>query len=191
MCDSMTAQQGFGNDPAEWLAVNQDPSEDEKEIPRAGMPSLCPKWAEAALVAIEGNYTRTHSDGTYSMVAYPKKKDLSEEVGEIAPGNLPHVWGPVGLLLGTNNEGRGHHRQPVCNVRADEEAGEVRNATHLELTQNRRCRCRRVSCRWLDGSEVTVRPVGAQRFRMVLQRCLTGTEPVPVPLGLPGCPDPG
>ncbi|WP_157901044.1 hypothetical protein [Streptomyces davaonensis] len=42
-----------------------------------------------------------------------------------------------------------------------------------------------------DGHEVTVRPVDGERFRLLLQRSATGPDPLPVPLGLPGSPNPG
>ncbi|MFS8202580.1 hypothetical protein ACLVWQ_28310 [Streptomyces sp. CWNU-52B] len=41
-----------------------------------------------------------------------------------------------------------------------------------------------------DGAEVAVRPADGERFRLMLQRCVSGPEPAPVPLGLPGFPEP-
>lgn len=40
-----------------------------------------------------------------------------------------------------------------------------------------------------DGCKVTVRPADGERFRMLLQNAATA-EQVPVPLGLPGFPEP-
>lgn len=41
-----------------------------------------------------------------------------------------------------------------------------------------------------DGTKVSLRPVGGERFRLVLQRSITGSEMTPVPLRLPGFPEP-
>ncbi|MFE1797743.1 hypothetical protein ACFW9L_16455 [Streptomyces sp. NPDC059517] len=41
-----------------------------------------------------------------------------------------------------------------------------------------------------DGAEVAVRPADGGRFRLMLQRSLTGSEPVPAPLELPNFPEP-
>ncbi|MGW6628408.1 hypothetical protein ACWGBN_11185 [Streptomyces anulatus] len=41
-----------------------------------------------------------------------------------------------------------------------------------------------------DGCKVTVRPADGERFRMLLQNAATSAEQVPVPLGLPGFPEP-
>lgn len=41
-----------------------------------------------------------------------------------------------------------------------------------------------------DGCKVTVRPVDGGRFRMLLQNAATSAEQAPVPLGLPGFPEP-
>ncbi|MFD8777537.1 hypothetical protein [Streptomyces sp. NPDC059916] len=86
MCVSMTDQKRIGTDPGEWLAVAQSPSADEKEILRAGMPSMCPKWSKTALAAIGGHFTRTYSNGTYRVTAHPAKEDPSKDVQDIAPG---------------------------------------------------------------------------------------------------------
>lgn len=41
-----------------------------------------------------------------------------------------------------------------------------------------------------DGTEVAVRPADGGRFRLMLQHSVTGPEPTPVPLELPGYPEP-
>ncbi|MCA1223468.1 hypothetical protein [Streptomyces sp. 8L] len=81
ICQSMPDQQKLGQDPGEWLAVAQKPTADEKEILRAGMPSLCPAWSKVALAAIGGDFTRTYGDGTYRVVSKPRGEL------EIAPGS--------------------------------------------------------------------------------------------------------
>ncbi|MEV7282983.1 hypothetical protein AB0O01_00165 [Streptomyces sp. NPDC093252] len=41
-----------------------------------------------------------------------------------------------------------------------------------------------------DGAVVSIRPTDGQRFRLLLQRSVTGPEATPVPLELPGFPEP-
>ncbi|MFH9425949.1 hypothetical protein [Streptomyces sp. NPDC017529] len=80
ICESMTAQKGFGTDPGEWLATTQKPEGDEEAVLRAGMPSLCPKWWPVAKKALAGGFVRSYGDGTYTVKAKPQGDE------EIAPG---------------------------------------------------------------------------------------------------------
>ncbi|MFI6653182.1 hypothetical protein ACIBI8_37035 [Streptomyces sp. NPDC050529] len=85
ICESMTAQEGFGTEPGEWLALRTD--SDEADILKAGMPKLCPRWSKVALAALGGDYVRSYSDGTYTVKANPAAPDPgSDEDQEIGPG---------------------------------------------------------------------------------------------------------
>ncbi|GAA0501446.1 hypothetical protein [Streptomyces olivaceiscleroticus] len=81
MCESMTSQKGFGRDPGEWLMENQSPEDGQREILRAGMPTLCPKWWPTVRKALGGDYERSFSDGTYTVIAEPE-----DGADQIAPG---------------------------------------------------------------------------------------------------------
>lgn len=84
ICVSMTDQQGFGTEPGEWLALRTEG--DDAEILRAGMPKLCPKWSKTALAALDGNFVRTYTDGTYEVKAKPAPEDLDSDVQEMKAG---------------------------------------------------------------------------------------------------------
>ncbi|MGW6455522.1 hypothetical protein ACWF94_06260 [Streptomyces sp. NPDC055078] len=85
ICTSMTSQSEVGTEPGEWLATRTEP--DSAVILKAGMPKLCPKWSKVALAALNGDYVRTYSGGTYIVKRKPKDPDpSSDEPQEIAPG---------------------------------------------------------------------------------------------------------
>lgn len=86
ICESATARQEMGGEPGELIA-DQAREGDNREILRAGMPTLCPQWSKVALAALKGDYVRTYSGGTYAVKAHPKDFDpSSDETQEIGPG---------------------------------------------------------------------------------------------------------
>jgi hypothetical protein len=85
MCQGMTDQKEVGNDPGAWLAVGL--SDQNRKILKAGWKDLCPEWEKVGLAALDGDYVRLYTEGTYVVRAKPKDPDpSSEEQQEIGPG---------------------------------------------------------------------------------------------------------
>lgn len=86
MCESMTAQKEVGNDPGNFLARHARDN-DNRKILKAGWKDLCPEWEKVGLAALNGDYVREYTEGTYVVKAKPKDPDpSSEEQQEIGPG---------------------------------------------------------------------------------------------------------
>ncbi|MGW7283955.1 hypothetical protein ACWGH4_00390 [Streptomyces sp. NPDC054847] len=86
MCTSMTSQKEVGNDPGAFLARHARDN-DNLKILKAGWKDLCPEWEKVGLAALNGDYVREYTEGTYVVKAKPKDPDpSSEEPQEIGPG---------------------------------------------------------------------------------------------------------
>ena len=79
ICETLTAQEELGEDPVEWLTLN-DPDADHAAVLQGGVPILCPEWSKTVRQVL-GAGVRFYSDGTYVVKAKPA---ADEE--EIAPG---------------------------------------------------------------------------------------------------------
>jgi len=79
ICETLTAQEELGEDPVEWLTLN-DSDADHAAVLRGGVPLLCSEWS-GTVREVLGAGVRFYSDGTYVVKAKPA---ADEE--EIAPG---------------------------------------------------------------------------------------------------------
>ncbi|MER6616315.1 hypothetical protein [Streptomyces xantholiticus] len=86
VCDSMTEQETEDWEPGQWLAEEEVPDPSPTEILKAGMPKLCPKWSKVALAALEGDFERIYSGGTYKVAAKAGVPDPETEEVAITPG---------------------------------------------------------------------------------------------------------
>jgi hypothetical protein len=82
ICRSMTRVDGEGEHPGRWLAEEEQPQGGRREILKAGMQALCPKWSKEALSALRGDVppevveeendrSDEYGGGTYAVSSKP------------------------------------------------------------------------------------------------------------------------
>jgi hypothetical protein len=86
ICRAMTRVDGEGQHPGKWLHEEEQPAASPREILKAGMPDLCPKWSKVALAALRGDVppdaveeeedrSNEYGGGTYVVSSKPDAGD--------------------------------------------------------------------------------------------------------------------